>query len=971
MSNTLVTLPQSRKKNQQLPFRVTAIVAALGAVTGMMTVNPLYAADNVSVTDLQAEITNLKQALEQSQRELANEKAAKAGVITPAAAVPNEAAPIVAAEAEKDKTNQSLDAVVIRSTRSKLSTLKDIPTSASVVTGKELDRELALDIGSITRRSAGIQFNQNNTRGASLSIRGLGKRSFNETQDPSVNLEVDGVSYGLAQLGNFDFHDVDSVEVSRGPSGTAGGFAASAGRVVIRSKRPSFDPSADFQLTYGQRDTLVAKATMGGTVIEDLLAWRGSIITDRGRGFYASDYDPNYSFYNHNRFSGRMQFLLTPIENLTARFSFDLDPKAPQVENGLTFRHSMPFKYANGSLTDPNGNNTQNFGQSRLAGYTKANGDTVSPRDQFVGRTFSSNGKESGVYTYADYISQRLLQNENQGQTVTNKGASADISYNLDDKILSSVTAWRNYSFDAHNDEGTPFDINKNGGGGVVFRQYTQEFKIESDTTANPGKLLDYKAGVFVMQTENDIASKTGFGADAGAWFATNTAGSTIGQYDRLYRLATGADKGAGQALMSDSLNDVYTKANTRVDSFSTALFGQINWHVTDEINLLTGLRISNEDRSTTDSRRLVANGVGAALNPVAVRGVATGGFSSNNTTGDLTGTNSAAQLALADAVAAKYFGAANYAALTADQKKQVGSAKALRAQQIGTLSNNVTSNYQDVLFTSLLSPSYKFDEDLTVYASWQFGQKSGSALNINYKNSNVKPETTNAYELGFKSTWFNKELTLNADIYYMDIDDYQTTIRAVDDFTTQSNITNGVANPLAYTTVQGNVKRVDVKGLEVDAFYSGIPYTTVRFGGAYTDARYRDFKNAVKPDELTYLSGTFIDQSGQSIPGISKWTFNLGAEFRRPWGTKTFHTSFNTNFNSKFNNSDTNSSYGIINGYTRTDVSAGIEFNKGKFDLSLIGKNVLDNRSIEDGWVSKTPYANPHWWGIMFNGKL
>jgi iron complex outermembrane receptor protein len=980
MSNNFVAVSQLRRRHQQLPFRVSTIVAALSAATSMMAFNPLYAADDKVISDLQAEITNLKQALEQSQRELAAEKTAKSGAANPVATpAANETAPAVVADSKKDGTQQDLGAVVVRSARSRLETVKDVPTSISVVTGKELDRELALDIGSITRRAAGIQFNQNNTRGASLSIRGLGKRSFNETQDPSVNLQVDGVSYGLSQLGNFDFHDVESIEITRGPQGTAGGFAASAGAVVIRSKRPSFEPSADFQLTYGQRDALIAKATMGGTVIEDLLAWRGSIIADKGRGFYVSDYDPNSTFYNHNRFSGRMQFLLTPTENLTAKLSFDLDPKAPQVENGLTFRHDMPFKYADGSLTDPNGNNTANFGQTRLAGFTDLKGAAWAARDQFVGRTFSSNGKESGVYSYADYISQRLLQNENQGQTVTNKGASAEITYNLDDKTLSSVTAWRSYSFDAHNDEGTPFDISKNGGGGVNFRQYTQEFKIESDTTAKPGKLLDYKAGVFVMQTENDIASKTGWGADAGAWFASNgtynTAGAYVpGQYDKLYRQATGADKGAGQALMSDSLKDLYTKGNTRVDSFSTALFGQINWHVTNEVNLLTGLRISNEDRSTTDDKFLTANGAGAALNPVSVRGVPTGGFNSNGS-GVLTGTNSAAQLALADSVAVKYFGAANYGALSTAQKAQVGSAKALRAQQIGQLNNGVTSNYQDVLFTSLISPSYKFDENLSVYTSWQFGQKSGSALNINYVNSNVKPETTNAYELGFKSTWFNKELILNADIYYMDINDYQTTVRAEDIYATDLAVAANPATPrnqqLVYTTVQGNVKRVDVKGLEMDAFYSGIPYTTVRFSGAYTDARYRDYKNAVKPDELAYLPGNVIDQSGQSLPGISKWTFNLGAEFRRPWGNKTFHTSFNTNYNSAYNNSDTNSSYGVIKAYTRTDLAVGLEFNKGKFDLSLVGKNVLDNRSIEQGWISYTPYAYPHWWGIMFNGKL
>ncbi|MCB5183614.1 TonB-dependent receptor [Methylobacillus gramineus] len=950
-------------------LKLSKFASAIGAIFFLS--SGAFAADESSLSQLQAENARiqaenakLKEELEKSRQELAAQKG------EPLSTQINTNPAISSPEQVAQEEPSELGKIVVKA-QSQLELVHDEPKSISVISGAELDRELALDLGAITRRTAGIQFNQNNTRGASLSIRGLGKRSFTETQDPSVGLVVDGVPYGLTQLGNFDFFDIDNVEVQRGPSGTQGGLASSAGVVNIKTKRPSFTPSADYQLVYGQRDAVIAKANLGGAVVDDVLAWRGSFIADRGRGFYDSEYDSNYSFYNRNRLAGRIQFLLTPTENLSARFSFDLEPKAAQVENGLTFRKDQPLRYVNGSLTDASGITAR----AKLVGFLNNAGTFTSGRAWFANRSFSSNGTVNPNYTYDDYINNKLLQNENQGQSVTNKGASAEVNYLIPNHTLTSITAWRSYSFDAHNDEGTPFDINRNGGGGVDYRQYSQEFRIVSD----PGEKIDYSGGVFLMKTEDTISSKTGWGSDAGAWLGTNA------QYNALERNA-GINRGSGLALLKDSLDDAYTVADTKVDTTQGAVYGQVNWHLTEKLDLLTGLRITREDRSTEDTKILSANGVGAALNPESIRGVPLGGFNSvafgSTGAGDApTSENSSAQLQLADSVAAKFFGATitstpgqAYNGLSVEQKNMIAAAKAIRANAIGALSNGVKSSYRDVLFTAVVSPSYKVNDNFTAYTSWQYGEKSGSALNINFVSSTVKPEKTNAYEIGFKSNWLENTLTLNADIFYMDIRDYQSAIRVVDEFTTATNIANLQPNPIAYVTAQGNVKRAKSQGVEIDAFYSGIPYTTVRFAGAYNDAKYVDFKNAAFPEELAYLStatAPYTDQSGMTLPGVSKWTFNVGAEYRRPvLGDKLFHTSFNTSYNSKYNNTDNLSSYGHISPFSRTDLSIGLQINK-TFDLSLIARNVFDNRSHEEGWTQYSPYPYPRWVGISFSGKM
>ena len=872
--------------------------------------------------------------------------------------------------AEKSAANkpvQKLGQVNVRAKKIKTIDAKhDEPVSVSVVTGKALERELAQDYNAISKRLSNVTFNQSNTRGASLSIRGLGKRAFAETQDPSVLVVQDGVSFGLTSLGNFDFYDIETVESYRGPQGTTGGKGGSSGAVYVTTKRPSFTPSSDFSITYGQRDNIIVKAASGGAIIEDLLAWRGAVVVNKGAGYYHSEYDPNYTMYNKNRLSGRVQFLLTPTENFSARISADLEPHAPQLQNGLSFRHDQPLLFEDGSLTDPSGTTAR----AKLYGIADKTGTITTPaRGWFVGRDYTYYGN------YNNEARNSVNFNQNQGQTVSNKGASLELNYDFEDFKLSSITAHRYFSFDAHNDEGTPFDISRDGGGGVYFNQDSQEFKI----TSKPGGVFDYQAGVIAFKTDDDIVSKTGWGSDAGAWFANTS------QYNILDRNAAGPNRGVGLALLKDTLDDALKRGDTWVETQSNAIYGQGDWHWTEAATLTAGLRVGTEDRTTVDQIILNSNGVGAALNPVSVRGIQLGGFASA-TNGTL-GSNSNAQLSLADSVANRYYGAAvtgtpgaAYDSLTAAQKAQIGAAKAIRSAQIGQLYNKVEDTYEDTLYTAHISQRYKFNEQLTGYVSWQHGEKPGTGFNINGVPTGVKPETTDAYEIGIKSFAFENTLTLNADIFVMDIEDYQQAIRVVDEFTTGVNLAaidpaltgdalqSAKNAAVAYTSAQGNVNKVQVKGLEFDGTYTGIENFTFRFSGAYNDATYKDFKNSPKPDELAYLTDPFVDQKGQPLPGAAKYTLNLGVEYRHvAFNDFEFHTSVNAAYTSKYLTSDTLSSYSLVPGYTLTDGSIGISTLDNKFDVSFVVKNIFDKRPHEIAWTTYEPYPYPRWVGLSF----
>ena len=215
----------SHRARAQSQFHLKPL-AALVALAVLVQV-PAHAADTPEVEALRAEVARLKAALARSGLDSEGGPAPTPDIV---------AAPAVVEEPDK------LGEITIRA-RKAIDLTHDVPQSVSVVTGKELERELAQDLSAFAKRGANISFNQNNTRGASLSIRGVGKRSFTETQDPSVGIILDDVSFGLTQLGNFDFYDVESVEVARGPQGTLGGKGASSGVVTVNTRKPSFSPS--------------------------------------------------------------------------------------------------------------------------------------------------------------------------------------------------------------------------------------------------------------------------------------------------------------------------------------------------------------------------------------------------------------------------------------------------------------------------------------------------------------------------------------------------------------------------------------------------------------------------------------------------------------------------------------------------------------------------------------------------------
>lgn len=126
---------------------------------------------------------------------------------------------------------------------------------------------------------------------AVITIRGIGLENISITGKPSVIFEQDGVpllrpSAALAA----SFFDLESLDVTRGPQGTRGGYQTTAGKIAITSAkpRPDFAMGGDFQI--GTRDQKLTRAYVNIPILGELLMSRLAVYHEDRTGYMSSEY---------------------------------------------------------------------------------------------------------------------------------------------------------------------------------------------------------------------------------------------------------------------------------------------------------------------------------------------------------------------------------------------------------------------------------------------------------------------------------------------------------------------------------------------------------------------------------------------------------------------------------------------------------------------------------------------------------
>jgi iron complex outermembrane receptor protein len=133
-----------------------------------------------------------------------------------------------------------------------------------------------------------------------------------------------------------------------------------------------------------------------------------------------------------------------------------------------------------------------------------------------------------------------------------------------------------------------------------------------------------------------------------------------------------------------------------------------------------------------------------------------------------------------------------------------------------------------------------------------------------------VPPETVDNYEVGFKSSFFDRRLTWNVTAFDMIFEGFQAQSR---DLITNQNVLNSIGKVTSW-------------GVETELAAAVSEHLTLNASGAYNQARLKDFPNANCYGFQTAAEGCVggqQDLSGKPLPNAPKWNFNVGGQYEVP----------------------------------------------------------------------------------------
>ena len=195
----------------------------------------------------------------------------------------------------------------------------------------------------------------------------------------------------------------------------------------------------------------------------------------------------------------------------------------------------------------------------------------------------------------------------------------------------------------------------------------------------------------------------------------------------------------------------------------------------------------------------------------------------------------------------------------------------------LGAPRTNYTRTREFEKFTPRVSASYKFGDDLTAYASWGQGFKSGGfdmrgdAVLYPATVNGYDPETVETIELGLKGALFDRRLTFATAIFDSSYEDQQ--------ITTQYPAGATVAS------VVDNVGSSSIRGWEFEGRLRASQNLTIQGTLSYIDAQFDEFlayvPTASGNTSCPTLVGCVIDVSSQrDFQNTPEWTGSISATY-------------------------------------------------------------------------------------------
>lgn len=437
-----------------------------------------------------------------------------------------------------------LSEVVITSRRRR-ETAQEVPIPISVIGGRLVEESGAFNVNRLKELVPTVQLYSSNPRNTTLNIRGLGSTFglTNDGIDPGVGFYVDGVYFARPAATTLDFIDIEQVEVLRGPQGTLFGKNTTAGAFNITTRKPSFKPGASFEVSYGNYGFIQAKTSVTGPLGKHFAGRISFSGTQRDGLLYNVRTEKPVN--DLNNLGVRGQLLFSPSDRFSITLSGDVSEQNPdgfaQVYAGVVTTRRAAYRQFNQIIADLN-----------------YNLPSQNPFDRKIDHdTPWRSGNELG-------------------------GVSLNVDAKLGPGTLTATTAWRYWNWDPSNDRDfTGLPVLSKSAATSRHEQWSQEVRYAGNLTSR----LSGVVGVFAIWQDLNTDPVHTEESGAAQWRFSQNSTSNLWKTPGLF-------DGYG------------IRTTSRLQTFSGAVFGQVDWAITSRLHLLPGLRYNTDQKEVDFDRK-------------------------------------------------------------------------------------------------------------------------------------------------------------------------------------------------------------------------------------------------------------------------------------------------------------------------------------------------------------------------------
>jgi len=215
----------------------------------------------------------------------------------------------------------------------------------------------------------------------------------------------------------------------------------------------------------------------------------------------------------------------------------------------------------------------------------------------------------------------------------------------------------------------------------------------------------------------------------------------------------------------------------------------------------------------------------------------------------------------------------------------------------------------------------WKITEDVFTYLTYSEGFKGGgyddTPANIPQATTPFNPEKAKNYELGVKSTLWDRRVRLNADVFYMDYNNLQVT----------------QTNAACLCNLTDNAASAKIKGVEAE--FEFMPIDSLRFSlsGSYVDATYENFiESAIDP-----TTGLHLDSSGNRLQRTPATQLSGGINWKLGMADFDLNYNWQSDMYWATDNIAKEPAYGLLDG------RVGFGPDDKSWQVAVWGKNLTD----------------------------